>query len=186
MDSKSSKPKTFKLGDIYGLNSNSSDPPIKPVAVQPLPDIICAMEHTPFLDNLRLSLEKFLERPSTIHDRQRHILINHYMQRYILIISILLIFSTIMLRSFDSYYIKGKVQHSNWNNWSNAGVLNCVSTLISLLPLIFPLIWINLHHWGTARLETLLSIPQPLMQVSDAFDIYRLKLNNNFTRRSRR
>lgn len=120
------------------------------------------MDHTPFLDILKLLLEKFLDRPPTIHNRQRHILINHYMQRYILGLTLILILSTITLRAFDSYYIQGKVQHTKWDN---IGVLNCVSALISLLPLIFPLIWINLHHWGTARLETLLSIPQPLMQV---------------------
>lgn len=162
VNAKSSKLKSFRLGDSYGLNSHISDPPVKPIAVQPLPDLICTMEGTPFLDNLKLSLDKFLQRPATIHDRQRHILMSHYMQRYIFVLSLIVIFTTITLRAFDSYYIKGKVHYSNW---SDIGVLNCVSALISLLPLIFPIIWINLHHWGTARLETLLSIPQPLMQV---------------------
>lgn len=163
---KSGKPKVFKLGDNYGLSSShNSDPPTKPIAIQPLPDIICVMEHTPFLDKLKLSLEKFLDRPPTVTDRQRHILINHYMQRYIFVLTIILILCTITLRAFDSYYIKGKIHHTNWYS---PAVLNCVSSLISLLPLIFPLIWINLHHWGTARLETLLSIPQPLMQVEKA------------------
>lgn len=162
---KTSKPKTFKLGEIYGLNTTYSDPPSKPIAVQPLPDIICEMEHTPFLENLKLSLDKFLDRPPTIHDRQRHILINHYMQTYIFILSLIVIFCTITLRAFDSYYIKGKVKHKTWDQ---IGVLNCVSAMIPLLPLIFPLIWINLHHWGSARLETLLSIPQPLMQMEKA------------------
>lgn len=165
VNTKALKPKTFKLGDSYGLNSQISDPPTKPIAVQPLPDLICVMQHTPFLDNLKLSLDKFLHRPATIHDRQRHILMSHYMQRYIFVLSLIVIFTTITLRAFDSYYIKGKVHHSDW---SIIGVFNCVSALISLLPLIFPIIWINLHHWGTARLETLLSIPQPLMQIEKA------------------
>lgn len=160
---KSGKPKVFKLGDNYGLSSShNSEPPTKPIAIQPLPDLVCVMEHTPFLDKLKLSLEKFLDRPPTVTDRQRHILINHYMQRYIFILTIILILCTITLRAFDSYYIKGKLHHTSWYS---PAALNCVSALISLLPLIFPLIWINLHHWGTARLETLLSIPQPLMQV---------------------
>lgn len=162
INSKSTKPKTFKLGDTYGLNTHISDPPIKPIAVQPLPDLLCVMEHTPFLDNLKLSLDKFLHRPATIHDRQRHILMSHYMQRYIFVLSLIVICTTITLRAFDSYYIIGKIHHSNW---SNIAVLNCVSALISLLPLIFPIFWILIHHWGTARLETLLSIPQPLLQV---------------------
>lgn len=164
IQSKTSKPKTFKLGDTYGLNSMSSEPPPpkKPVAVQPLPDLVCVMTHTPFIDNLQLSLEKFLDRPPTIHDRQRHTLINHYMQRYIFFLTVLVIICTLTLRAFDRFFIKGKVQHTRWDH---IFCLNCVSAWISLLPLIFPLIWINLHHWGAARLETLLSIPQPLMQV---------------------
>lgn len=163
-ENKATKPKIFKLGDTYGLNSQSSEPPptVKPIAVTPLPDLVCVMEHTPFVDNLKMSLEKFLDRPPTIHDRQRHILINHYMQRYIFWLTILVIICTLTLRAFDKYYIVGKVRHTKWDQ---IGVLNCVSAWLPLLPLIFPLIWINLHHWGAARLETLLSIPQPLMQV---------------------
>lgn len=159
---KNAKARSFKLGDTYGLNGHNAEPPTKPVAVQPLPDIICVMEQTPFVDNLKLILDKFLDRPPTIHDRQRHILINHYMQRYIFILCIVLILCTITLRAFDSYWLVGKIHHKSWYN---VAVLNCVSTMIPLLPLIFPLIWINLHHWGAARLETLLSIPQPLLPV---------------------
>lgn len=38
---KTAKPKIFKLGDTYGLNSHNSDPPVKPVAIQPLPGKKC-------------------------------------------------------------------------------------------------------------------------------------------------
>lgn len=153
------RPRTFKLGDSYGLNA-TSEPPSKPIAVQPLPDLVCEMLETPFLENLRLSLENFLTRPQTIHDRLRHILINHYMQKYIFFLTITVTLCTIILRAFNRYYIVGKVKHTTWDH---VAVRNIVSTWISLLPLIFPLIWINLHHWGTAKLETLMEIPQPLM-----------------------
>lgn len=153
------RPRQFKLGDSYGLNS-SSEPPTKPIAVQPLPDLFCEMLETPFLENLKLSLENFLTRPQTIHDKLRHILINHYMQRYIFFLTITVTLCTIILRAFNRYYIEGKVKHSTWDH---VAVRNIVSTWISLIPLIFPIIWINLHHWGTAKLETLMEIPQPLM-----------------------
>jgi hypothetical protein len=152
-------PKTFKLGDTYGFPTNS-EPPSKPIAVQPLPDLVCEMQETPFLDNLKMSLENFLNRPQTNNDRMRHILVNHYMQRYIFFLTITLILSTVTLRAFDKYYIEGKIKN---NTWDVVAVRNVVSAWISLIPLIFPLIWINLHHWGTAKLETLLTIPQPLM-----------------------
>lgn len=160
--SKNVKPKYFKLGDTYGLATHNNEPPTKPIAVAPLPDILCVMDATPYLDNLKLSIEKSLDRPQTIHNKQRHYLINRYIQQYTFAMTLVLIIATIIMRAFDFYYIKGKVAHSSW---TGVGILNCVSALMPLLPLIFPIIWINLHHWGTARLETLLAIPQPLIQV---------------------
>lgn len=158
--SKNTKPKYFNFGEIYG--NAHVDAPSKPSAVQPLPDLLCVLEQTPFLDNLKHSLDNFLNRPPTFHNHQRHTLISTYLQKYVFIIVLILVIVTIILRAFDSYFFKGKVSHTNW---TNIGILNCVSSLISLSPLIFPLLWINLHHWGSARLNTLLSIPQPLMQV---------------------
>lgn len=158
---KGAKPKSFQLGETYGYNSQQNDAPSKPTAVQPLPDLICVLEHTPFLDNLKVSLEKFLNRPQTFHNHRRNTLINTYLQKYVFFIVLTIVIVTIILRAFDSYFFKGKVIHSDWKK---VCILNCVSSLISLLPLIFPLLWINLHHWGTARLNTLMAIPQPLMQ----------------------
>lgn len=158
---KGTKSKSFKLGESYGYNTQCNDVPCKPTAVQPLPDLICVLEHTPFLDNLRISLEKFLERPQTFHDHRRNTLINTYLQKYVFFIVLTMVIVTIILRAFDSYFFKGKIIHTDWKR---VCVLNCVSSLISLVPLIFPLLWINLHHWGTARLNTLLAIPQPLLQ----------------------
>lgn len=80
------------------------------------------------------------------------------MQRYIFFLTITVTLCTIILRAFNRYYIEGKVKHTTWDL---VAVRNIVSTWISLIPLIFPMIWINLHHWGTAKLETLMDIPQP-------------------------
>lgn len=133
------------------------------MAIQPLPDLLCVIEHTPFIENLRHSLRDFLNRPQTSHNHQRHVLINTYLQKYVFATVLVIVIVTIILRSFDSYFIRGKQRHKKWEDWAKACILNCVSSLISLLPLIFPLLWINLHHWGSARLNTLLEIPQPLV-----------------------
>lgn len=44
-------------------------------------------------------------------------------------------------------------------DWEDLFLLNPVSVLIPLLPLIFPILWIGLNLWGLAKLETLISIP---------------------------
>lgn len=62
----------FGAGETYGL-SNPTDPPLKPTARAPLPDLECRLLETPYLENLRTSLEKFLERPTTIYNQQRHL-----------------------------------------------------------------------------------------------------------------
>lgn len=157
----SPKPRNFIQGETYGYDTQHSEAPNKPMAIQPLPDLLCVIEHTPFIDNLRHSLSKFLNRPQTSHNHQRHVLINTYLQKYVFGIVLVIVIVTIILRSFDSYFIRGKQRHKKWEDWAKACILNCVSSLISLLPLIFPLLWINLHHWGSARLNTLLAIPQP-------------------------
>lgn len=62
----------FAAGETYGL-ANTSDPPIKPAARAPLPDLECWLRETPFLENLRTTLDKFLERPTTIYNQQRYL-----------------------------------------------------------------------------------------------------------------
>jgi hypothetical protein len=62
----------FKCGETYGITQATLlEPPTKPTARSPLPDLICVMETTPFLDSLETSLNKFLTRPQTIHNQQR-------------------------------------------------------------------------------------------------------------------
>lgn len=48
-----------------------TDPPLKPTARAPLPDLVCVMEVTPYLDTLKTSFESFLKRPATIYNQQR-------------------------------------------------------------------------------------------------------------------
>lgn len=64
--------KNFRGGETYGL-ANNVDPPLRPIARLPLPDLICVMESTPYLETLRTSLDLFLKRPSTIYNQQRHL-----------------------------------------------------------------------------------------------------------------
>lgn len=62
----------FDAGETYGV-AHSTEPPLKPTARTPLPDMECRLLETPYLENLRTSLDKFLERPMTIYNQQRHL-----------------------------------------------------------------------------------------------------------------
>lgn len=151
--------RSFTSGETYGL-TQPTDPPLKPVARSPLPDLICVLEVSPYIENLQISLDKFLDRPTTIHNEQRSLMISKFIQRYLFTIILVAIVITAILR-ITGIFIPGKVPIS----WQNIFVRNSVAALLPILPLMFPVLWISIDLWGIARLETLLSIPQPLMRM---------------------
>lgn len=64
----------FSVSEIYGASTAQlGDPPVKPVARAPIPDLVCCLESTPYLDNLRLCLRNSLNRPPTIYNQQRYL-----------------------------------------------------------------------------------------------------------------
>lgn len=63
----------FKVNETYGVPPQLTDPPTKPVARSPLPNLVCCLEATPYLDNLKITLEEFLKRPPTIYNQQRYL-----------------------------------------------------------------------------------------------------------------
>lgn len=150
--------RSFKCGETYGL-AQEMEPPKKPTARAPMPDLICVVEVTPYLENLRTTLDNFLYRPTTIIDQQRNLLITKCIQQWGFLIVFLLTLTVGALR-YLGYYLNGKLP----TNWMNVFLLNPSAALLPVLPLMFPLLWITINLWGTARLETLLSIPQSVMR----------------------
>lgn len=53
--------------------------PVRPTVRTPLPDMICTLDTTPFLDNLRKFLDKSTKRPATIYNQQRHLVSSNLM-----------------------------------------------------------------------------------------------------------
>ncbi|XP_040173075.1 transmembrane protein 94 isoform X1 [Anopheles arabiensis] len=148
----------FKCGETYGLQQ-PTEPPVKPIARSPLPDLVCAVEATPYLDILRKSLDCFLDRPKTIINQQRELLVSRCLQRWGFGLILFLTVSIGILRNVG-LYLQGKLP----TNWMNVFLLNPTAAVLPLLPLVFPLLWVAINLWGVARLETLLSIPQAVMR----------------------
>uniref|UniRef100_A0A182N110 Cation-transporting P-type ATPase C-terminal domain-containing protein n=1 Tax=Anopheles dirus TaxID=7168 RepID=A0A182N110_9DIPT len=148
----------FKCGETYGLQQ-PTEPPVKPIARTPLPDLVCEIETTPYLDILRKSLDCFLARPKTIINLQRELLVSRCLQRWGFGVVLFLTVSIGILRNVG-LYLQGKLP----TNWMNVLLLNPTAAVLPLLPLIFPLLWVAINLWGVARLETLLSIPQAVMR----------------------
>lgn len=66
--------RSFNTLEIYGVSQNEPPPaPVKPIARNPFPDIVCCLETTPYLSNLKLILENCSKRPPTIYNQQRYL-----------------------------------------------------------------------------------------------------------------
>lgn len=73
----------FAAGETYGVAKpcdKTTAPPLKPMARAPLPDLVCRLSETPYLENLRVSMEKFAQRPTSVYNLQRYLLVTKYIQ----------------------------------------------------------------------------------------------------------
>uniref|UniRef100_A0A336MG02 CSON001119 protein n=1 Tax=Culicoides sonorensis TaxID=179676 RepID=A0A336MG02_CULSO len=142
----------FLAGETYRLLTQV-DPPNKPTARVPLGDLILVLTKTPFVEILKTALENFLNRPPTIFDQQRDLLITRSIQQWGFIFILIITILTGILR-YTGVYLQGKTQF----NWTEVFIVNPVAATLPLLPLILPIVWVAISLWGMARLQTILSV----------------------------
>ncbi|XP_073833778.1 transmembrane protein 94-like protein l(2)k05819 isoform X4 [Musca autumnalis] len=152
--------RSFNAHEIYGV-THSEPPPLKPIARIPLPDMVCCLESTPYLNNLRLILENCSKRPPTIYNQQRYLLVTKYIQQWGFICAIAVTFFAGVLR-LHGFGINSD-NNPYHETWMDVMIDSPASAVIPLLPLIFPLLWISMNHWGVARLQCFLRTPQLVM-----------------------
>ncbi|XP_058988046.1 transmembrane protein 94-like isoform X1 [Musca domestica] len=152
--------RSFNAHEIYGV-THSEPPPLKPIARTPLPDMVCCLESTPYLSNLRLILENCSKRPPTIYNQQRYLLVTKYIQQWGFICAIAVTFFAGILR-LHGFGINSS-NNLYHETWMDVMIDSPASAVIPLLPLIFPLLWISMNHWGVARLQCFLRTPQLVM-----------------------
>ncbi|XP_017094956.2 transmembrane protein 94 isoform X1 [Drosophila bipectinata] len=149
----------FQTNEIYGA-APQGDPPVKPVARPPLPDLVCCLESTPYLDNLIVCLKNSLKRPPTIYNQQRYLLVTKYIQQWGFISALTITLVSGLLR------LHGYGLSDEKHNWRYLLIESPASAIIPLLPLIFPLMWISMNLWGIARLQCFLKTPQAAVEKS--------------------
>lgn len=116
------------------------------------------MDSTPFLENLNITIDNFLDKPQTIHNQQRHFLISVCVQRWGSLLALLV---TWIAGAANVSGLALFGHYTDTPDWEEAFLLNSAAVLMPILPLIFPVVWIGLNLWGMAKMETLLSIPKP-------------------------
>ncbi|XP_017855187.1 transmembrane protein 94 isoform X1 [Drosophila busckii] len=151
----------FKASEIYGASADKlGEPPVKPMARAPLPNLVCCLQSTPYLDNLRVCLQNSLKRPPTIYNQQRYLLVTKYIQQWGFISALLI---TLIAGLVRIYY---PLHRDIGNNWRMVFFEAPTAAVIPLLPLIFPILWISMNLWGVARLQCFLKTPQAVMDTS--------------------
>ncbi|KAJ6638088.1 Transmembrane protein [Pseudolycoriella hygida] len=169
---------TFQSGETYGV-FQPSDPPLKPTARAPLPDLVCIMQVTPYLETLKTSFKSFLKRPATIYNQQRCLLVTKYIQTWGCLLALALTIGFGVLKYF-SIIFSGKMEKNylfkdmlenfvifvecDKSQWKELFLELPVCAVLPILPLVFPLLWNSVNLWGIARLETLLALPQTALQ----------------------
>ncbi|XP_075158243.1 transmembrane protein 94-like protein l(2)k05819 isoform X2 [Haematobia irritans] len=142
--------------EIYGV-LQADVPPVKPVARTPLPDMVCCLENTPYLNNLKLILENCAKRPPTIYNQQRYLLVTKYIQQWGFICAITVTLFVGILRLHGFGISSESIYHETWRD---VLIEAPGAAVIPMLPLIFPLLWISMNLWGVARLQCFLRTPQ--------------------------
>lgn len=145
----------FSSGETYSQSKNSVNPPKRPTARVPMPNLICRMEGTPYLENLQITMKQFLDKPQTIHNQQRHFLVTNCVQRWGTITAAVVTILSALLNTTGLLF----THHKDDIHWSEMFLLHPVAVIVPLLPLLFPVLWIALNLWGMAKLETLIAIP---------------------------
>ncbi|XP_034473456.1 transmembrane protein 94 isoform X4 [Drosophila innubila] len=150
----------FSTGEIYGASATQlGDPPVKPTARAPIPNLVCCLESTPYLDSLRLCLKNSLNRPPTIYNQQRYLLVTKYIQQWGFITALIITLFAGLLR-WHGYGLASDEKH----NWRHVLIASPAAAVIPLLPLVFPLLWISMNLWGVARLQCFLKTPQAILE----------------------
>lgn len=113
---------------------------------------------TPYLNNLRIYLEQSLDRPCTLLNKQRHLIMIKIIERFILPITFLV---TFFVNSFRFFFPLGA------SSPSVMFLIVPISTILPLLPLIFPFAWNILNYFGLARFRSVLDISKKIEAYKD-------------------
>nr|CAD7400460.1 unnamed protein product [Timema poppensis] len=128
-----------------------------PTARVPYPNKKYVLQETPYLVNLRLALDQFLDRPVTYYNRLRHLLIISCIEQLALPFTVV---SVLFVNLLKFIYLRQWLGH-----WTEVFLLQPVSVSLPLLPITFPAAWLVLDSLGMARLQALIHVPMHVQAI---------------------
>lgn len=121
-----------------------------PAARAPLENRKYLLQETPYLRNLRVALDQSLMRPVSYHNKERHLIMVNCLEQTA--VPILLILS-LLINAARYIYIDESVGSGDL---STMLIVQPITIILPLLPLIFPMCWFFLNMFGLTKIRTIL------------------------------
>ncbi|KAF4527294.1 hypothetical protein B566_EDAN001068 [Ephemera danica] len=134
---------------MNGENVEQEEELSVPKARTPLPSKLYILQETPYLTSLHEALILALQRPTSYHDKMRHLLMISTTEQ--LILPVILVIS-VFVGALRCAYLGPWVGSGQW---AEMLLLQPVSICLPLLPLVFPAAWGALNCLGMARIQAL-------------------------------
>lgn len=131
--------------EIYGpalpdANEMLATPKLK----VPLKNKLYILKETPYLHNLRIALDKALNRPVSQFEKERHFLFN--------VCQVLLAYPCALILATLFNVVKvAYLPVTFGDQWLDLFVIQPLVVALPMLPLMFPLFWIVVNYFGFAK-----------------------------------
>ncbi|KAF5293602.1 hypothetical protein FQA39_LY03087 [Lamprigera yunnana] len=134
---------------------------------------------TPYLNNLKITLEQALDRPSTIQNQQRHFIMIQIIEHILfpLLLILTCIINGVRYAFTDSF--------NKTNDWMTIFILIPIAIGLPLLPLVFTLAWNVLNYYGIARFKHIFEMalylpPKENLEYQDNDEICKFYVHCNY------
>ncbi|XP_031353618.1 transmembrane protein 94 isoform X2 [Photinus pyralis] len=149
--------------EVYGPSlQNANEFFSTPKSRKPLENRQYRLLETPYLNNLKITLEQSLDRPITIQNQQRHFITIRIVERFILPCVLILSLVAGVIKYYFMEVFRDEV-------WYELFLFVPVPLIIPLIPLVFPLAWNFLNIYGIARFKSVFDQTLTL-QPNDSFN----------------
>ncbi|XP_048256879.1 transmembrane protein 94-like [Haliotis rufescens] len=151
-------------GEVYSPEIEGvSDSLAGPQGRVPLQTRKFLLLETPFLQNIRDILGDDISRPVSILDNERHLLVQVWLERRIIPLVLVIMTLTNVLRL--------TYQENHVGHWSEMLFILLIHSLLPLLTLVFPIMWVLINIYGQARIFSVFEVARRFKQaVDESFD----------------
>ncbi|KAF5269581.1 hypothetical protein FQR65_LT05919 [Abscondita terminalis] len=159
--------------EVYGPSlQNANEFFSTPKYRKPLENKKYRLLETPYLNNLKITLDQALDRPITVQNQQRHFIMIKIIERVLFPTMLILVLIT---NGFKYAFIEC---YNESTNWMDLFVFTPIATVLPLLPLVFGLAWNLINYYGIARFKHIFDITLDLKPKKE-FDEQESEENNN-------